>query len=83
MYDEEPVFDHEPFMDSGACRKPQHDPDWWFSGDATVIRHAKEICETQCTVREQCLEWALRKDHKHSIAGGLTRLERKAMTRRV
>jgi len=74
----EPTYNHEPWMDNGACRKSQHDPDWWFSNDTTVIRHAKEICETECTVREQCLEWAKRTRHKHGTAGGKTPEERKA-----
>ena len=73
------IYDHEPWMDEGACRKDNHDPDWWFSSDTTVIRHAKAICATECDVAAQCLDWALRTKHKLGTAGGRTVEERRAI----
>jgi WhiB family redox-sensing transcriptional regulator len=39
---------------------------------------AKAIC-AQCTVREDCLEYALAQRDQHGIWGGLNEVERRAM----
>lgn len=39
-------------------------------------RKAKEVCKT-CPVVKQCLEWALRTNLEHGVAGGMTDRERK------
>jgi len=40
--------------------------------------HAKHIC-TQCGVREDCLDFALRVREPHGILGGLTEAERRSL----
>lgn len=42
------------------------------------VAEAKDICAT-CTVREECLNFALANDEREGIWGGLTGKERKAL----
>lgn len=42
------------------------------------VAEAKAVCET-CTVRSQCLEFALANDERDGVWGGLTAKERKAL----
>jgi WhiB family redox-sensing transcriptional regulator len=44
-------------------------------------RRAKAICAT-CSVRKDCLEYALRIREPHGIWGGLNELERRALLAR-
>ena len=65
-----------------ACRGPQaavfFPPPHFERKDEKVEREgrAKEICAT-CSVREPCLEYAIRIREPHGIWGGLNELERK------
>jgi WhiB family transcriptional regulator, redox-sensing transcriptional regulator len=47
--------------------------------DAREAR-AKAIC-ARCTVREECLEYALRIREPHGVWGGMNELERRALIR--
>jgi WhiB family redox-sensing transcriptional regulator len=47
----------------------------WFNGRHT--KHTKNICLTECTVREECLNFALRNELEWGVFGGLTADERK------
>jgi len=42
------------------------------------VEEAKTICGT-CTVREQCLQFAIDNDERDGVWGGLTAKERKAL----
>lgn len=54
------------------------DPEIFTPDKGGTTRPAKRICE-QCSVRRQCLEYALDNDERFSIWGGLTRDERKTL----
>ena len=57
---------------------PSHD-----SGSAiTQIEEAKKVC-MRCSVREQCLAWALESGQDAGVWGGLSEDERRAMKRRA
>lgn len=47
------------WMEDGACRKPEHDPDLWFGNDMGSVNRAKKICVRECPVRKQCFEYAV------------------------
>ena len=56
----------------------------WESKRETVKREkrAKRVCAT-CPVREQCLTYALTRNEKYGIWGGLTEKERTQMRRKM
>jgi WhiB family redox-sensing transcriptional regulator len=67
-----------------ACR---YDPDLFFSeGDpaapavAAQIERAKQVC-AGCPVRRACLEWAMARNEKEGIWGGLDEGERQRARR--
>ena len=52
------------------------DPEAFFPEKGGSTREAKRVC-TGCTVRAQCLEFALTKDERFGIWGGLSERERR------
>ena len=60
----------------------QTDPEAFFPEKGGSTREAKRICTT-CTVRAECLEYALGKDERFGIWGGLSERERRRLKRRV
>jgi WhiB family redox-sensing transcriptional regulator len=68
-----------------ACR--DEDPELFFpvgnTGPAiTQIEEAKKVC-MRCSVKEQCLAWALESGQDAGVWGGLSEDERRAMKRRA
>ncbi|HEX4538853.1 MAG TPA: WhiB family transcriptional regulator [Acidimicrobiales bacterium] len=67
-----------------ACRGPQASvffpPSHFERKDERNVREAraKAICAT-CTVRRECLDYAIRIREPHGIWGGLNEVERKGM----
>jgi WhiB family redox-sensing transcriptional regulator len=70
-----------------ACRGPQSaiffPPSHFERKDEKEERetHAKSICAT-CSVRQACLDYAIRIREPHGIWGGLNELERKQLLAR-
>ena len=62
--------------EDAACRKYGRGTDAFFSKGVEAIRRGKVICSV-CTVREECLDFALRNKEPDGIWGGLTAPERK------
>jgi WhiB family redox-sensing transcriptional regulator len=52
-----------------ACR--EHDPDMWFPTDARVVAAPVSICLTICTVRQDCLDYAIETKQRYGIWGGI------------
>ena len=79
----EPENDWRP---EAACRGL--DPELFFSSDEIVNRQerlereaeAKAVC-TRCTVRSECLSYALDASERYGIWGGLNPQERRALGR--
>jgi WhiB family redox-sensing transcriptional regulator len=60
----------------------QTDPESFFPEKGGSTREAKRIC-VGCEVRAECLEYALAKDERFGIWGGLSERERRRLKRRV
>jgi WhiB family redox-sensing transcriptional regulator len=58
----------------------QTDPEAFFPEKGGSTRDAKRIC-AQCTVRAECLEYALKNDERFGIWGGLSERERRRLRR--
>lgn len=58
----------------------QTDPEAFFPEKGGSTREAKKIC-SQCTVRAECLEYALANDERFGIWGGLSERERRRLKR--
>jgi len=58
----------------------QTDPEAFFPEKGGSTRDAKRIC-TGCSVRAQCLEYALDNDERFGIWGGLSERERRKLRR--
>lgn len=63
---------------SASCA--QSDPDIFYDNTPTVVALAVRTCAA-CSVREQCLEYALRRKEEFGIWGGKTPNERLAIHR--
>ena len=67
--------------DKAECRK--HDAELWWAQDDHKGRfraeRAKDICNTRCTVRDECLTANLHEEF--GIVGGLDEKERKKLRR--
>ena len=72
------------WQDKAACRGPQSSvffpPSHFERKDEKELREnrAKQICD-ECSVRQPCLEFALRIREPHGIWGGLNEIERKQL----
>jgi WhiB family redox-sensing transcriptional regulator len=73
----------------GACRT-HNDPDIWHADETSSDeRHvqgkaeAKRICNTQCPVKYECLQYALRSGQVKGIWGGLGTRERNRLRKRL
>ena len=63
----------------GLCK--DYPTKMWYQFDTVKDRAAKRIC-MQCTVRGQCLEYAL-ENHETGVWGGLNDLDRKRLVRKT
>ncbi|MFT8395697.1 WhiB family transcriptional regulator [Propionibacterium sp.] len=60
----------------------QTDPEAFFPEKGGSTREAKKVCQS-CTVRAQCLEYALAHDERFGIWGGLSERERRCLRRQA
>ncbi|MCT1460002.1 WhiB family transcriptional regulator [Aestuariimicrobium sp. p3-SID1156] len=60
----------------------QTDPEAFFPEKGGSTREAKRVCET-CTVKRECLEYALENDERFGIWGGLSERERRRLRKRA
>lgn len=63
----------EPWMDDALCA--QSDPEAFFPEKGGSTRDAKKVC-AECTVREQCLAYALEHHIAWGVWGGLSAKQR-------
>ena len=82
------MFDYQELVNAdmswharAACRDydlSAGDP--WFSEKGQSSKRARAVCGG-CEVRETCLSWALENGIEYGIWGGLSRRERKTLSR--
>jgi len=60
----------------------QTDPEAFFPEKGGSTRDAKKVCAA-CTVRSECLEYALANDERFGIWGGLSERERRRLRKRA
>ena len=66
----------EPWRLDALCAET--DPEAFFPEKGGSTREAKRVC-TGCTVRAECLEFALTNDERFGIWGGLSERERRRL----
>jgi len=66
--------------DQALCAET--DPEAFFPEKGGSTREAKKVC-VRCDVRVECLEYALAKDERFGIWGGLSERERRRLKRRA
>ncbi len=66
------------WQDRALCA--QTDPEAFFPEKGGSTREAKKVCRG-CEVRAECLEYALERDERFGIWGGLSERERRRLKR--
>lgn len=66
------------WRDGALCA--QTDPEAFFPEKGGSPRDAKRVCRS-CDVRSECLEYALERDERFGIWGGMTERERRHLKR--
>jgi len=67
-----------PWMADAVCATT--DPEAFFPEKGGSTREAKAIC-ARCSVQAECLDWALDRDERFGIYGGLSERERRRIKR--
>ena len=67
-----------PWQDRARCR--DFDPEIFFPEKGGSSREAKRIC-AECAVRIECLNYALRRDERYGVWGGMSERERRRLKR--
>ena len=70
----------QPWYERAACL--DKNADCFFPEKGGSTREAKRIC-SRCEVKADCLEFALGKDERFGIWGGLSERERRKLKRRA
>lgn len=73
------LMNREPWVEYAVCA--QCDPEIFFPEKGGSTRQAKAIC-ISCPVRAACLAYALERDEKFGLWGGLSERERRELKRR-
>lgn len=71
-----PAVAPEPWMDDAVCAETA--PDIFFPEKGGSTRDAKKLCAS-CEVAAQCLAYALDKEERFGIWGGLSERERRPL----
>ena len=75
---EETLISPEPWVADALCA--QTDPESFFPPKGGSTEAAKRVCAA-CDVTAECLAYALRTGQDEGIWGGLSRMERRALSR--
>jgi WhiB family redox-sensing transcriptional regulator len=76
--EENGVHHYIPWQERARCR--DHDPEVFFPEKGGSSREAKRIC-SECPVRIECLNYALRRDERYGVWGGMSERERRRLKR--
>ncbi len=70
------------WRDKAACADDDVDPEIFFPTPGGDVFEPKKVC-ARCTVREQCLDFALANGEDEGVWGGLSEKERQKLKRRM
>ena len=73
-----PDRDELTWADQALCAEV--DPEIFFPEKGGSSREAKRIC-SECSVRIECLNYALRRDERYGVWGGMSERERRRLKR--
>lgn len=76
------IGDDNPLAWQADALCAQTDPEAFFPEKGGSTRDAKQICQS-CEVRAQCLEYALERDERFGIWGGLSERERRKLRKQA
>lgn len=76
------IGDDNPLAWQADALCAQTDPEAFFPEKGGSTRDAKKICHS-CEVRAQCLEYALERDERFGIWGGLSERERRKLRKQA
>ncbi len=76
------IGDDNPLAWQADALCAQTDPEAFFPEKGGSTRDAKMICHS-CEVRAQCLEYALERDERFGIWGGLSERERRKLRKQA
>jgi len=68
------------WMAEGNCRN--YPPAVFFPSDGVGVDRARKICNSDCPVSAQCLEYALDQRIEHGVWGGCSERERRRILKR-
>jgi WhiB family redox-sensing transcriptional regulator len=68
------------WMAEGNCRN--YPPAVFFPSDGVGVDRARKICNNECPVAAQCLEYALEQRIEHGVWGGCSERERRRILKR-
>ncbi len=68
------------WMSQGNCRN--YAPAVFFPSDGVGVDRARKICNNDCPVKDQCLEYALEQRIEHGVWGGASERERRRILKR-
>ena len=74
--------DLDPLAWQGAALCAQTDPEAFFPEKGGSVKAAKAVCMA-CTVRAECLDYAMAHDERFGIWGGTSERERRKLKGRV
>lgn len=63
------------WMQRGNCRN--YPPDMFFPSDGVGVDRARRICNADCPVKGECLDYALDHRIEHGVWGGTSERERR------
>lgn len=72
------VRDDQPWAEAALCA--QTDPESFFPEKGGSTREAKAVCK-KCTVRAECLDYAIDHDERFGIWGGMSERDRRKLKR--
>ena len=68
------------WMAEGNCRN--YPPAVFFPSDGVGVDRARKICNQDCPVKDQCLDYAIANRIEHGVWGGCSERERRRILKR-
>jgi WhiB family redox-sensing transcriptional regulator len=72
----------EPWMREAACKGSNNNAFFPERGapSRNIVAEARKVCDT-CSVKQECLDYAIANHEVHGVWGGMTKVERRAYSK--